>query len=464
MVRERIQADFESVETDAVNDTVFYARSDRWTDVQSTIDDAPPGATIQLEARDYPFDFLNESKVSVRTPGLTIRGSGWRSRVFLEDGTTAPGEGASLLGVPTRGVSLQNFQIDGNWHNNEPGVQGSVEDGHNIAVYGDDFSAFNLWTRRSTGDGLEILQNATDWRVVGCLFEDNWEHSLGLNGAKSGVCAASHFDREQNGGHVSTWNGSPNPDTEGCKIIGCTFRGGSSNTLNIQSGAGKTTDITVRDCDIYDEGRHPVIVRPGVGGNPVENVSLSDLRIYGDGSETWPAIRATEGVDVTVENVSVDTWGSTGISIGNPTHVRVRDCTLIDVNQDSTSNDDAVKITAGSSEDTAVLDGVVVRTRPGTSRTPHHGITTGGSSSLSAGSKVLNCEVGDTQFGAYGAFRPIPHTSGNRPALAQDLTSIPPTEDGQRAWHDGSGSDNSAGPAIVVEGSWRSTLTGWEID
>jgi len=280
-------ADVESLSTEEQNSTIYWATEDkypRWYDVQNLIDDVPKGAEIRLEARQYPLDFIDEGTVKINTEGVTLRGAGHGSHVFLENDTTNANEGADILEITADNVTIEDFRVDGNWQNNDPGEQGEIQDGHNIASQGvTGFTARNIWSVNGTGDGIELV-NSDDCLIINPRLYDNWEHGIGLNGAQKSTILGGIVDGERNNGLIDTWNGATNDDTERIKIIGTTLRNGQDAGLTIDGGEGAVRDIDVIAVTVENCAKECFAVIPGGEQTQVPNVTVRDSEFINEGS------------------------------------------------------------------------------------------------------------------------------------------------------------------------------------
>jgi len=385
-----------SLDTGQENSSEYWVRGDRAVDILNTIDDAGPGATIKLEAREYPLDFLDEGGLVIDTEGITIEGSGrYASGIRLEDNTTNTDEGAEILEVRADGVTFNGFYVDGNWQNNDPGEAGTVEDGHSVDVGAEDFTAYDWRSINSTGDGIEFINNSSG-QMWGVEFVDNWEHNIGLNGCEQVTITNFRCVGEENNASVGFFNGPDNPNTRNVKLAHGTIEGFKNRGLNITSGGGKTVNVHVEDIDIYADqaSGDPFRAIDGVGGNAPENITAENIRIY---DSPVHGARIRNVADSAFRNFKIYRTQRNGGRIRNiGSDVDISDWVIEDANLGTTNNDDGINVTTDVAVENLSIDDIRARRSTGDVRDVANVVFFGGTGSFNSSSEVVDVSVDST--------------------------------------------------------------------
>jgi len=381
-----------SLDTGEQNNSVYWATEDeypRWSDVQSLADSVPVGATIMLEARQYPFDFLgnNENAVSIDTDNVTLAGQGYASEIFLENDTTNTDEGADILETSGKAITLRDFRINGNYQNNSAGETGTTQDGHNLTVAGDKTHVYGIWSENSTGDGIEMFGDSQ--LVWGSHFNDNWEHGVGLNGCTNSLVYGCEMDTEVNSAIIGCFSGSAN---EGNVIDNCILRNAQDTAIAIRPDNNPLRDFTVSNTKIFGaNGSAAIVITDGSNSPEVDNVKLKDVEIYDPAA--W-GVRVGDASNVTIERCHIEGAGLEAINANiEESGLEMRNNDIIDPNQDDADNNDAIKINAGVSVDRVRITDNHIYTKASTSRRPRNGILLEGSGSIGNDSKVRDNHI-----------------------------------------------------------------------
>lgn len=339
---------YDVVNAEEQNSTVHWATEDkypRWEDVQTLFDNVSKGDVVMLENRTYPFDFAgnDHEAVSLTTNQVTVMGAGYGSIIFLESDTTETNEGADIFETNSKGVTLANFHIHGNWQNNSAGEENitGTEDGHNLTVTNDYGHIHNIWSRNSTGDGIELASNATGNLVSNCHFHSNWEHGVGLNTSQDNLILGCDIEREEHGALIGLYNGNGNHRN---RVIGCRLKDGNSWGVKVIGVDGKITDFTFAFNRVEDiTGGNAMVISDGPNNIITERTTVANNRFV---NVTDDAISIGGARNTVIENNRFKDIDKRAVVASGFTEegITIRDNEFADVNQGSSANDDCILI------------------------------------------------------------------------------------------------------------------------
>lgn len=283
--------------------TVVEPSDERGGGIQAAIDDADPGDTLLLKPNTTYVTtgtYSDGEAIDVDKRGLTIRGAGAGSRIRHDSSTTVAGEGNKMMKITADDVTLTHLTVDGD--RQSAGEIDNQVDGHNIAVLGgaDGFLMTTVRSVNSTGDGVEPFgtstATATRGVIHGCLFENNWEQHVHLNGCKDYVIQSNILNKEINNGLISTYTSSGTA-TERCLVSNNVMRDGENVGLDLVSGGGTVRDIRI-------EGNH--ISKTTGAGVLLNEAEFSDSAPH----------------RITITNNTIENTGKQGIALVPKTEMR----------------------------------------------------------------------------------------------------------------------------------------------
>jgi hypothetical protein len=307
-------------------------------------------AKIHVGAGDYSIDntLSDGPEFEVTTSGLTLEGDGAATHMRLADGATDSNEGSKLIEVAYSAsrVTFKNFYLDGNYQNQNPSNIGQ-DDGHNIAVFGDEFHMEGVYSWNSTGDGVEAFGTpsnpnnpSTNGTVANCHFQDNYEQNVHLNGCKEWIVDGCILDGTQQTQLLTTFTSSGAP-TERCIISNCTFLNGVNSAIGI-NGAGSARDIQIRDCLFYNNEEDAINVVEVSGADfAPKNISVQGCEIIEPGRNGITLNARTEMQEVRVQDTSIrdaDMAGLAFISVngGDYTDITINGAEIVDPRMNTT--------------------------------------------------------------------------------------------------------------------------------
>jgi len=209
--------------------------------IQEAHDAAAAGDTLILKPNTtYTTEgtYSDGAIIDITKDDITLIGFGSGSLIQHDSSTTASGEGVRLIEVRGDDVTFKNFRTDGDYQN--AGAISDADDGHNIAVYGNDFHMEGVRSYYSTGDGIEPFIDSKGGTVVGCHFKENYEQNVHFNSCENWAVTGCVMEGEINNGMVSTYAGDGYV-TKDCVLSNNIIKNGSVTGVQIESGDGEVT-------------------------------------------------------------------------------------------------------------------------------------------------------------------------------------------------------------------------------
>jgi hypothetical protein len=316
-----------SVSTEQLHNTRYPDPSDNIDGIQAAHDALPAsGGVIKLKAGTYLHDktYFDGNGLKITKP-VRLVGEGWSSKIKVADSATDGTDvGVRVISVNSNEVTLENFQIDGNYE--QAGTIGTGRDGYNVSVGKDDNAGpanrcqmRGVYSHHGTGDGVEWFGN--QGVIANCLFEENNEQHVHPRCQQ--LTVTGNVMRRENENamiHLYDYDGEVVSDIS---IVGNSFYDTQEEAIAVDPGEGSCRRISIVGNTFHDLDRAAVDIKDQSpsADNPPKNVSVVGNTISKI-NDSDPAIKNSSGQNVVIANNTIrPPLGSSSIKVLSDTTV-----------------------------------------------------------------------------------------------------------------------------------------------
>jgi hypothetical protein len=440
-----------SLSTDEIVNVYDYIIDPSEDDVATVLNNLSDGDSVWLGVGTHGTTgtYSDGAIIDITANDVTVAGASG-SRIKHDSSTTDSGEGVRLIEVRGDDVTLRGFTVNGDYQN--AGTINDATDGHNIAVYGNDFHMEGVRSYYSTGDGIEPFIGSDNGTIVGCHFKENYEQNIHFNSCSDWVATGNVLEGEINNGMVSTYAGDGYV-TKDCVFADNLIKNGSHTGLQLESGDGELDGFTSKGNIYRGMAKSAILVKGNANQDAApKNIDIDD-QILGSQSN---GVAVNTGENITIGGkitnvgqraVSVDAAAVAATDINDvEISATIRNCGT------DGSFTPAIEVKHG---DNAINDVHISPTRiVNDAGNQNNAVFVNNAGTGSFSDVYIRGGWYDPSHNTvFNIQEPITAVAGTEPRYATDLSQYGNAQPGTEMWSDGT--TGTAGPHVFDGSTWN---------